>query len=144
MNYPQDFQLTYFKINQKKDSIDSYALIKSITNQIVANNIEFSIDNSMPVILGDLKLIKEHIIDCIEKAINLFQNHVGTLYIEYRKFQHSNILIYFTKDAVKSEVKNSSSNIIDVISEFNIGICKYVNNKNEDIIILQPIVNQPI
>jgi len=130
MTYPQDFHITYSQIEKGEHAIDSYALLQSIIDE-TEEGFQFSLDNSLPIIMGDELSVKGILIKFIENSISNFKGNIGTLYISYRKDLDSSFLAYFI-DSLRFE-KDECSNLIDSISDFNLAICKKTVNEIESI-----------
>ena len=129
MTFPQDFQITYTKIDEGQDSVDSFSLIESTIRENEKYSIQFILDNSLPIIKGDQKIIKPILRDFVISAIEEFKDKKGTLHFRYRRDLDLSILVFFTQNLLFN--RDTASNIIDCISDLNLAICKKTLNEGE-------------
>jgi len=121
VTYPQDFDLSNFHINPGSDLIDTYELIESVFNKKENLPFNYLLDYSLPLIKGDINLLKKILEDFIDNSINEFKGYNGTLNLVFRKDYNHSIIIYFTKELPSTELGTSC--LVDTIQELNLAIC---------------------
>lgn len=141
MNYPEDFQLTFIKNEEAKDSIDSYQLLLNIITEIKETNIQIILDNSLPIILGDLQSLKRIFKAFLLQVVDVFKGNRGTLRILFRADLESSFLVFFIRDLDLPEPEKDISCIVDTISNFNLALCKKLLTQKESIFKIQSLIN---
>lgn len=134
MTYPNDFHLSRPKVRQGENSIDSYALLLSIISEIENYNIQFHLDNSLPLINGDCVSLEEVFNGFVMNAVNKFKEEKGTLHILFRKDLESSFLAFFIKDLIPPLQESSISNLVDTITDFNLALCQKPLNEIEYVV----------
>lgn len=122
MTYPNDFHLSRPKVRRGENSIDSYALLLSIISEIENYNVQFHLDNSLPLIKGDCESLEEVFKGFVMNAISKFKEEKGTLHILYRKDLESSFLTFFIKDLIPPLQESNISNLVDTITDFNLAL----------------------
>ncbi|WP_192349232.1 hypothetical protein [Algoriphagus sp. Y33] len=131
MTYPNDFNLTCAKMEQRGYCIDSYALLSGIIENY---NIQFRLDNSLPIVNGDCELLEEAFKGFVLNAVSEFKDLKGTLHIVYRKDLESSFLAFFIQGSVLPEDEKNVTNLVETITDLNFAICRKVLNQDEHIV----------
>ena len=123
MKYPQDFQLSYPKLGAGVDSIDSYEQLISILSDLEKFELEFSLDNSLPLIEGDLNNVLKILKKFISETISQFKSKRGTVFVVFRKDCDTSFISYLVENQFFGDNGNDESNLVDTITKFHYAIC---------------------
>ncbi|MFC5623100.1 hypothetical protein [Algoriphagus winogradskyi] len=133
MKYPQDFQLSYPKLGSGVDFIDSYEQLISILRDLEKYELEFSLDNSLPLIEGDLNNVLKVLKKFISETISQFKSKRGTAFVVFKKDCDSSFISYLVENKFFGDNGNVESNLVDTITKFHYAICKEPLMDNESI-----------
>lgn len=121
-----DLSITCPGFGMNDQIIDSYVLIKSIIDEKggQVSSLKFWIDNTLPLIKGDSKYVREIFMEFIGKVFKEFKDQSRTIKIAHIKDPNSWIFTFLSNNDF---VENNSIENFDTtknLKEFNLTISK--------------------
>lgn len=142
MKYPQDFNLSYPKLGSGVDSIDSYEQLFAFLSELEKSELEFSLDNSLPLIEGDLINVRKILKKFISETTSHFKSKRGTIFIVFRKDCDSSFISYLVENKFFGNLGNGESNLVDTITKFHYAISSDPLTDNDTIEIVSPKIQK--
>lgn len=110
--------------HQVSKSVDTYHLINDLLVNNHLGDLQFILDNQLPVIIGDPVQLEEIFTSYIEETILEFHDKRGTLYFKYINDPIPTISVNLISHTSTIETQAKESTLVKKVHDFELSISK--------------------